>query len=554
MQNSADPEDKYKEAKARRKGCVENILNSRSRKKIVVAGPGTGKTYLFKEVLGNKANLLTLTFINSLVDDLSIELNGLSEVRTLHGFARSILSRLLKREVKIFPRLSKVIQQDASILMGKEIDFDKIFHNRDDENQHIEFYRKRKTYYDNYYGYSDIVFAAVKYFESNPDKVPEYDQVVVDEFQDFNKLEVSLIDLLASKNPVLLVGDDDQALYPFKSASPEHIRRRQCDSNLEYESFNLPFCSRCTRVIVEAANDIIEAARKAGFLNNRVPKPFEYFEEREKDTASDTNRKILYSQKFYRQIPWFIEEQVNKILKDVQCKFSVLIISPTKTQARLISEALKGKGFENVEYLERRGEDLNLLDGLKILLEDDKSNLGWRIVSGFLLNETELKCLLIETNKNNTKNIHEIVGANCRTRAKEMIKILKKIQDNKFIDENSLQIVKQIGFDPCEMIKEALKRELITGSQKIGSHGIRKIAMKVTTIASSKGLDEDYVFITHFDDRYFIRNKNKTISDHDICSFLVALTRARKKVFLVSSQNKEPIFLNWIKEERIERV
>jgi superfamily I DNA/RNA helicase len=198
MQNSVDPEDRYKEAKARRKDCVENIINSKSRRQIVVAGPGTGKTYLFKEVLRNRANSLTLTFINSLVDDLSIELNGLSEVRTLHGFARSILSSLRKKEIKVFPRLSKVIRQDASILMDKEIDFDKIFHNRDDQNQYIEFYRKRKAYYDNHYGYSDIIFAAVKYFESNPDKIPEYDQVVVDEFQDFNKLEVSLIDWFCS--------------------------------------------------------------------------------------------------------------------------------------------------------------------------------------------------------------------------------------------------------------------------------------------------------------------------------------------------------------------
>ena len=33
------------------------------------------------------------------------------------------------------------------------------------------------------------------------DKVPKYEQVVVDEFQDFNKLEVALIDLLSDKNP-----------------------------------------------------------------------------------------------------------------------------------------------------------------------------------------------------------------------------------------------------------------------------------------------------------------------------------------------------------------
>jgi superfamily I DNA/RNA helicase len=80
-------------------------------------------------------------------------------------------------------------------------------------------------------GYADIVFAIVKQFEVKKEKIPTYEQVVVDEFQDFNKLEVSLIELLAEKSPILLAGDDDQALYDFKDASPEHIRERHGNEN-----------------------------------------------------------------------------------------------------------------------------------------------------------------------------------------------------------------------------------------------------------------------------------------------------------------------------------
>ena len=43
-------EDIYAQAKSERQKHVDAILNSPSRKKIVVAGPGTGKTYLFKEI------------------------------------------------------------------------------------------------------------------------------------------------------------------------------------------------------------------------------------------------------------------------------------------------------------------------------------------------------------------------------------------------------------------------------------------------------------------------------------------------------------------------
>ena len=51
---------------------VNNILNTTSNKKVVVAGPGTGKTYLFKRILKGKKKALTLTFINSLIEDLSL--------------------------------------------------------------------------------------------------------------------------------------------------------------------------------------------------------------------------------------------------------------------------------------------------------------------------------------------------------------------------------------------------------------------------------------------------------------------------------------------------
>jgi hypothetical protein len=53
-------------------------------------------------------------------------------------------------------------------------------------------------------------------------KVPSYNQVLVDEFQDFNQLEVSLIDLLAGKSPILLAGDDDQARM-ISRARAQHI-------------------------------------------------------------------------------------------------------------------------------------------------------------------------------------------------------------------------------------------------------------------------------------------------------------------------------------------
>jgi superfamily I DNA/RNA helicase len=531
MEPEPDPRAKYASAKMERSMHLASILKSHARKKIVVAGPGTGKTFLFKEILRDKENCLTLTFVNALVEDLSLELNGLSEVRTLHSFARNLIKRLTKKEIAIFPKLAGVIGEDAMALLKEDIDFNRLFHERDDEDERIEFYRQRKDYYGDYYGYSDVIYAAVRYLEVHRDKIPGYNQVVVDEFQDSNRLEVSLIDLLSEKSPVLLAGDDDQALYDFKSASPDHIRSRYGDKAHGYEPFNLPFCSRCPRVVVEAANDIIERAIRNGSLQGRISKPYHYFEDEAKNAVSDENPTISYGQVFATQIPWAIERQIIKIAASLRAQFSVLIISPTKTQSHHLTFALKKKGFEKIEYADKRGvKDPTLLDGLKLLLTDYKNNLGWRIAA---------KCLL---------------EGKFKRKVKDMLVVLKKIAKDKPIDEDGIRVLKTMDLDPFKAMRDILNEELDLESLGYGNPAVRKISIKTTTIESSKGLSSDYIFITHFDDQYFVRDKNKGLTDKDICNFLVALTRARKKVFLISSRKAEPTFLRWIKKERIEAI
>ena len=556
MKEITESEDNYEKANNEREKYVEAVLNSLSNNKIVVGGPGTGKTYLFKKVLEGKRKALTLTFINHLVEDLSLELCGLSEVRTLHSFAYNLLSSHSKG-VKIFPDLWKVIQEDARILLNKEVDFDKLFHNRLDKNEHIEFYKKRREYYK-HYGYSDVIFGAVLYLEKFKNKIPDYDQVVVDEFQDFNTLEVSLIDLLSEKSPVLLVGDDDQALYDFKSASTKHIRERHSENNVAYASFSLPHCSRCTRVIVETANDVIKKAIENGLLINRIKKHYHYFEDKVKDKESAQYNKVVYCQRFATEIPLFIEQQIGNIAKDIKDTFSVLIISPLRKKSAPIVKALKKKGLDNIEFVEKKDpkEKPTLMDGLKILLGDEASNLGWRIVSECCLDNNDFNSLIKET-EDRTKDIFEIVDDNFKIEVVGMIKLLRAIENNKKVEEiefdNFLRIIK---YDLYNIAKKFLKDEITSISRRLYNPGLRKISIKSRTIRESKGLSADYVFITHFDDHYFIKKTKdkKEVSDQHICNFLVALTRAKRKVFLISSIEEEPTFLKWINAERIDKL
>lgn len=549
-----DPCEKYMTAKKRRQNHVDEVLNSPSRKKVVVAGPGTGKTHLFKQILKDRAKTLTLTFVNSLVEDLSMDLCGLSEVKTLHSFARATLTSPTKK-IHVFPKLSQLIKKDALVLLNTEIDFDHIFHNRHDADGLIDFYKQRKDFYG-YYGYADVIFALVKYFEKTPRRIPTYEQIVVDEFQDFNKLEVSLIDLLAQKSPILLAGDDDQALYDFKSASTEYIREKHSPNNSEYASFSLPYCSRCTRVIVDATNDIVTAAKEEGHLKGRINKSFLYFGDELKDKESEKNPKIVHTSMFEKQMPLFIEQRLAELARQLKQKFEVLIISPFRVQSRSLVTGLREKGFQNIEFADRQDpEEPTLLEGLKLLLADRKSNLGWRIASRHALNQPDFDSALRKTYPPGTETMANALSSKCKKEISRMLKALRAIRDNKTIDDGLLsEILGKLDFDPNEIAKTALRNEIQDDIPKSVEHSIRKLNIKATTIQSSKGLAAGCVFITHFDDQFLIKSKEKKLSDQDICSFLVALTRARTKVFLISTDSgKEPIFLRWIRKDRIDK-
>jgi hypothetical protein len=552
----------YRQAAHQRDGCVQAILDSRATKKIVVAGPGTGKTHLFKRILKGKAKSLTLSFINALIEDLALELCDLSEVKTLHSYAATQLKK------KIFPKLSRIIQEDAQLILGKKIDFDGVFHNMTEENEHIPFYKVRKDYYG-YYGYADIVYAAVQLFRQRPEKIPCYNQVVVDEFQDFNKLEVCLIDLLAQKSPILVAGDDDQALYEFKGASAGFIRERYIEQG--FERFPLPYCSRSTRVIVEAVNDIILAAKNRGYLGRRIDKSYVYFACKEKDQESQDHPSIVYMHAFDTMLPSLIKTQIEECARKERKKFSVLVISPIAKKCRELFHGLKAKGFQTIQQPADKHADPTLMEGFNLLLTNPECNLGWRIVAKYLLEKADFEDCVKGTATQEPQPMSKLIKMRDRKKIRKMLTFLRAVRDGKH-DHNGAEceatggslvhthefrsLLGTLGVDPYAIAMERLKDKISSSHGKALVHAsVRKVPIQISTIQGSKGLAADYVFITGFDDRYFIGDKDKSkISDQDICKFLVALTRARRKVYLISSLDVEPTFLGWIKKERREQI
>lgn len=540
-----------------RSRITSEIIQDSNSKKVIVAGPGTGKTYLFTEILqnavGNKK--LTLTFINALVDDLALELCGLADVRTLHSFA---LQAFRDGDIKIFLPLPKVIQEDYLLINGESVDFEEKIHNLDNSSGHLDFYKDRRRLY-NYVSQADIVYGLVKYYEEDSDaRVPSYNQILIDEFQDFNKLEVSLIHYLASKSPIVIAGDDDQVLYDeLKSSNPKFIRDLHDGTAPGYSKFELPFCSRSTRVIVEAINDLIESAVTNGFLSGRIPKLYNYFPCIDKDKESAEYPKIPVKTLQENQIVSYISQEIEKIAKKKRKKFEVLVICPYAKKCETIGKALEKKGFSNVNYRKPQNHEVTYFDGVDLLtttrVDTKASNLGWRVVSKFKLDEVTFANLIKESYENPARSFYKLLPDALKEEVLLDVANLKKIRLSEPIDPKDLkQLMENLSFDENAVKIDFLKSKLSETRTKklLCSPGIRKISITVTTAQSSKGLAADYVFITHFEDRFRLRGGS--ITNQAICNVLVALTRARRKVWLLKTPGQRSSFISWIKSSKLE--
>ena len=541
-----------------RKQITDNILNDNSNKIIILAGPGTGKSYLFKlicekNVSSGKKNNLVLTFINELVDDLSRDLYKLSDVKTLHSFALG----LIPGNKKIFLKLGDIIEEDYEVVNNEKIDYKYIFCNMIDEKDKLDFYSKRRKYYD-YFSPNCSVYTLIKIFENNHHKIPKYSHILIDEFQDFNKLESTLIDYLSQQNPILIVGDDDQSLYAFKYADPSDIRAK-FNSDV-FKSYNLPYCSRCPQVTIDAFERVIQSAQSQGFLGERMAKQFIYYPSKDKDGFSASNNKIIVKKEvFQTKNAYNIIHEIEKNF-DPRCEHlpSVLIICPLRRQIEPLEKALRKKGFKNVDASQKYEND-QLIDGINLLLADSKNNLGWRILFKYLCdktkNEERFKQLINESNSTN-KPILELLNADEKRRLKKIIACTRKITRDNLIDEAEQDLVFDFfGYNPRDIAVRTLKDSV--EQERMAKHVYKNTPIKIVTRLGSKGLTTDYAFLVNFDDKYLLERNSEgilTISDESICNFLVTITRAKIKTYIFTSERDLPTYLNWIGNDLIEEL
>lgn len=527
--------DEIKEQQRIERGrCLKAILDSRSKKKVIVAGAGTGKTFTFSEVLKTRknGNNLAVTFIRKLVADMGTKLGTNSEVKTFHAYCKKILHEQNGR-VEIAPFLTKIIERDAELLGNKLSHFDEKFRTLDEKSPEIDFHLKRGDYYDAV-GFDDSVYRLYKMVQNKPEILPLFDQIVVDEFQDFHALEVAFIEELSKKGNILIVGDDDQAVYYGRNASPDYLRK--IHQSREFEKFELPFCSRCTEVIVKATNSLIKKAVEKGYFKGRIPKNYECYLA-DKETDSNKYPKIIWANCTTAMVvAKYVHSEILKIdPKDIaesnakEKEYPSVLIIGAKQYLQAVDKQLRKIGI-SFDYTPSEDIGYRIVEAYEWLLRNNKSNLGWRILSELFLGRKELKHIIEKSEK--SIEIVNLLDSKFVSNHLRAIELIQAYESGKLSTVDiQAELNKIIGNYYDEVISHFSHKE--DKSEKVIDK--TKPTILLTSFLGSKGLSAGHVFIIGANNGSIPRDVDK-IKDVEISQFIVALTRTRKQCHIISNR------------------
>ena len=378
---------------------------------LVVAGAGSGKTrvltyriaHLIRDLGVPPQTILAITFTNKAANEMKERVERLvgGAVRAMWvSTFHSACARILRREApRLGYRSSFSIYDDADALRlvtmcVRDLDMDpKRFPPRniraaisDAKNELIDYesYAQQGTGYfheqvaDVYRLYQqrlleasamdfdDLLMITVELFGAFPDVLDHYQRrfqyVLVDEYQDTNRAQYTLVkQLTAQHRNLCVVGDSDQSIYKFRGADIRNI----LDFESDYPDARVVVLGqnyRSTEVILEAANSVI--------ANNDERKP--------KHLWTDRGRGELlsrYEAEDERDEAAFVAEQINALEDEGRSAADIAVFYRTNAQSRVLEEVFVRYGIPyavvgGVKFYERR-EVKDVLAYLRVLVNPD---------------------------------------------------------------------------------------------------------------------------------------------------------------------------------------
>ena len=595
---------------------------------LILAGAGSGKTnvlvhriaYLIEECNVSPYHILAITFTNKAANEMRDRIIDMIGERGSRIWARTFHSaclQILRFEVEhtdlkenfgiydtsdqlsIVKRILKQRNIDADVLKPSSVlnGISKIKNKFFDLNEGLKRVAEagslpeividvieeyQATLQDNNaIDFDDILCLVVKLFKTHPDILEQYQErfqyIMVDEYQDTNKIQYELIHLLAAKyENICVVGDDDQSIYEWRGADVQNILSFEKDHE-NAKIIKLEENYRSTKKILHLANAVIAnnetRKEKALWTQNEEGEPIVYYE------ADDD-----------RDEGHFIVRQIKDIMNKSNYSygdFAVLI--RTSSQFRSLEEVFLKNGvpyriYGGIKFFQHK-EIKDILAYLSVLANPNdsvnmkriinipKRGIGeqtWNKILDFKMEHQPLSLVDVLTApelktsakvKNALKSFSEFIE-NGRVVAseQEMEPLLNYvIKESGYVNylydsdpvaadltmdniEEFLSIAKE--FDLREMDYEdrnlsgfleeiALYTDLDQSAEGLDS-------VSLMTMHSSKGLEFPVVFVAGFEENLFphIRAKEEKGLEEERRLCYVAFTRAEDMLFITRAEKR----------------
>lgn len=591
---------------------------------LVIAGAGSGKTkvlthkiaYLLAEKGVKPWEILSITFTNKAANEMKERVTGLvgDDAKEIWmGTFHSICVRILRRTIDRLGFDTSFVIFDTSdqktmvkqIIKSMDLD-DKIFSDKsimyeisNAKNDMLEpeayaarsmgdfrkekiaevykIYQKRLKE-NNAIDFDDIINFTIKIIAENPDVFEYYADkfkyVLVDEYQDTNKAQFTLVTLLAGKHGnITVVGDNDQGIYSFRGADISNILNFEKDFP-GTRIIKLEQNYRCSQSILNCANEVIKNnetkyEKKLWTSNDAGPLPYVFKGDDEYREATFVVDQInhLKRQEYYKYSDFSILYRMNSqsrsledILRREDIPYKIVgglkfyerkeikdiiaylrLIQNTNDNLslnRIINEPKRGVGKTSLEKV----EDIANTNGISMFeVIKNAANYG---LSRVHANTREFISVIEELRANkDSMKISELIKATLNktgyTQALEL--------ENTIEAENRIENLDEFLTVAIEFEDEAADNSLgeflngITLSSDLD--GMEDAAESVTlmTLHSAKGLEFPVVFLVGMEEGIFpgyksIGEPKELEEERRLC--YVGITRAKERLFLTCAKQR----------------
>ena len=350
---------------------------------LLMAGAGSGKTrvlthriaYIIREKGVAPYNILAITFTNKaareMKDRVAQIVGGTAEniwISTFHsmcvrilrrdidriGFSRnftildgsdqlSVIKQILKTKnidpKKFEPRSILGTISSAKNELKRAEEFSKTASSLYDQTAaevYVEYEKQLKK--NQSLDFDDLIMTTIRLFKLVPEVLEYYQRkfqyIHVDEYQDTNKAQYVLVNMLAEKyKNICVVGDSDQSIYRWRGADIANILSFEQD----YPTAAVILLEQnysSTKTILEAANKVIE--------NNSKRKPKKLW------TENDEGCKIVrYEADTEQDEAYYVIGKIKEVTRNGHSNSDIAILYRTNAQSRVMEELLVKS---NIEY------------------------------------------------------------------------------------------------------------------------------------------------------------------------------------------------------------